>query len=519
MSTYRYPQNDFDDADLLLNLLGSFWATTYQGNKLIADLSEVAGQVAQQTYAQLMELVNSISRFKVPLFHQDNWYALRFRETELNVDSSLLPHYTTQTSQNYTTNNSLAYGQATHTSYFVLAKPRGLTEVKLMFNRLTAPTVELIQGVDYWLEDTTIIFRDNPFKNKLVAKRDLLSDKGEIVDKEIVLWLYRGKWEWHTTYKQFGYVLQLQLKSSEGYKQFINAVFDALVGGTSIRTQQLALAAVFGVPLTIETEETVEKIIKDMDKLNIITDQHVYHFPLTAIPIVKEQQQVKAGDSLTDLFQVFEFTQGKQINSQDISALSVGVGLIPCGFYGELVFENVETPVIVELEVDGFTKISWRLGGFPFDADKFWDDTHAAGIAKNQTIAMLLDKREDPIGQPTAAMLPRKINPLQFLTDNVLRNNAYLVKIKSGVSRVARLPFVPSEQLRKIQPPHTLMLLNVELVYDDTPVIMETLGTGISTGYAENLYFFPCTVNVESVEPTIYVAEQIRSTLIGGRCI
>ena len=516
---YRYPQNDLDNADLLLNLLGSFWATTYQGNKLISDLTEVTGQMAQQTYAQLMELVNSTSRFNVPLFHQDNWYALRFRETDLNTNSDLLPKYTTQTTQIHTADNSLAYGQALSTPYFLLAKPRGLSEVKLIFNRLTAPTVELVQGVDYWLEDTVIIFRNNPFKNDLIAKRDLLNDRGEIADKEIVLWMYRGKWDWFATYKQFGYALRLQLKSSENYKQFINAILDAFISGTSIRTQQLALAAVFGVPLVIEAKEVVERIIRDADKLNIITDQHAYRFPLSATPIVFRHQQVTAGDSLTDLLQIFEFNRGKQIDPQDISALSVGAGLLPPEFYGELVFENIETPIIVELEVDGFTKISWKLGGFPFDADKFWDDTHAIGVAKNQTLAMLLDRRVTPIGQPTAAMLPSTINPLQFLTDNVLRNNAYVVKIKAGISRATRLPFIPSDQLRKIQPPHTLMLLNVELVYDDTHVIMETEGTETSTGYAEDLSSFPCTVNAESLIPASCMAEQVRATTIGGRCI
>jgi len=100
-----------------------------------------------------------------------------------------------------------------------------------------------------------------------------------------------------------------------------------------------------------------------------------------------------------------------------------------------------------------------------------------------------------------------------------LRNNAYVVKIKAGISRSNRLPFVPSEQLRKIQPPHTLMLLNVELVYDDTHVIMETLGTETSAGYDENLSSFPCMVNAESLLPALYMSEQVRATIIGGRCI
>jgi len=519
MAVYRYPQNNFDKPELLLDLLGSFWATTYQGSSLVGDLTSTAGQIAQQTYVQLMELVNSISRFDVPIYHQDNWYGLRILESELNTDSSLLPQYTTPASYQYLADAALTYSTTPDSTIFAITRPLGLENVKLIFNRMTAPTVELLNGLDYWLTGSVIVFRDNPFNNPLIAKREFLNNEGQIVDRELVLWLYRGLWDWNTVYEQFGYALQLQLRSSEGYKSFLNAIFDALVEGTSIRTQQFSLAAVYGVPLAIEAAETVETIEKDADKLNIVTDMHVYQFPLSAIPLVRVGDVVHAGESITNLLQIFELNRGSEISAADIQALTIGTGVLAWGFWGDLTFENTQVPVVVDTDSQGYTKVSWQLGGFPFDVETFWNDVHTAGVQKGQTLANLLDTRENPVGQPTAGMLPSTINPFQFLTNNLLRNNAYLVKVRPGSELINRLDFIPVEQLRKIQPPHTLMLLIVELAYRDSPVIMENPGTETNPGYEETLSGFPCMVTSDDMDPEVYVVERVRTSNIGGRCV
>ena len=520
MAVYRYPQNDFDNPELLLNLLGSFWATTYQGNALVEELAGVTGQMAQQTYLQLLELVNSISRFNVPIYHQDNWYALTVRESELNTDASLLARYQTPTSLRYQANTDLSYTSVVPGSaVFTVTTPDGLVQVPLIFNRLTSPTVELVHGIDYWLEDTVIAFRDNPFTNPLIAKRDILNRTGAIVDRELVLWIYRGQWDWHTIYEQFGYALRLRLKSSAGYRQFINAIFDAFVAGTSVRTQQLALSAAFGVPLVVEAHEMVEVVQTDAQFLQIITDQHVYQFPKTTQALVAPGDVVHAGEPLTDLFQIFEFNRGARLAPTDVAAITAGPGVLAWGYWGELTFENIETPVVVELNVDGFTKVSWQLGGFPFDVEKFWDDIHAAGVAQGQTLAMRMDTRETPSQQPTADWLPATVNPLQFLVDNLLRHHAYVVKVRPGSTRINPLEFIPAEQLRKIQPPHTLMLLIVELAYADAPVIMENPGTTTAPGYEESLHGFACMVTADSMDPDVYVSERVRTSLIGGRCV
>jgi hypothetical protein len=519
MTTFQYPQNDLDDSERLLGVLGSFWATSYQGNSLLEDLAGTAGQMAQQSHLQLLELVRSVSRYTVPIFHQDSWHGLRILESELNSDNSLLAEYTTPATASYAATTALNYGEIADQTFYSVSKPEGLENVQVIFNRLTGPSVELIKGIDFWIRDSVITVRDNPFDNPLIPKRDILDSSGIITDRECVLWLYRGQWDWQTVYEQFGYALRLQMQSSQGYRDFINAIFDAFVEGTSIRTQQQALAAAFGIPLVVEATETVEHVVSDADKLNIITDTHTYQFPLGTTAIVAVGDVVSAGDPLTDLLQVFEFNRGVAIDAADISAITTGRGVLAWGYWGDLTWENKETDLLVEENVDGYTKVSWDVGGFTFDVEKFWADIHASGVAADETLAMLLDIRDTPVGQPTAASLPATINPLQFLVDNLLRDNAYAVKVRPGSQLSDQLAFVPVDQLRKIQPPHTLMLVIVELVYADSPVTMEGAGSELVPGYEETVSGFPCMEISEAMDPATYVTERVRASAIGGRCI
>lgn len=519
MTIFRYPQNDFDDSEKLLGILGSFWATTYQGNSLLEDLTGTAGQMAQQSHLHLLELVRSVSRYTVPIFHQDNWHGLRILESELNSDDSLLAEYTTPATANYEATTALNYGEIADQTFYSVSKPDGLEDVQVIFNRLAGPSVELIQGIDFWVRDSVITVRDNPFENPLIPKRDILDASGVITDRECVLWLYRGQWDWQTVYEQFGYALRLQMKSSQGYRDFINSIFDAFVEGTSIRTQQQALAAVFGIPLVVEAEETVELVVSDADKLNIITNVHTYQFPLGTTSLVAVGDVVEAGDPLTDLLQVFEFNRGVEIDAADIAAITTGSGVLAGGYWGDLTWENKETDLLVEEDVDGYTKVSWEMGGFTFDVEQFWTEIHANGVAEDRTLAMLLDIRDAPIGQPTAASLPATINPMQFLADNLLRDNAYVVKVRPGSHLSDQLAFVPVDQLRKIQPPHTLMLVIVELVYADSPVTMDAAGSTSAPGYEETVSGFPCMEISETMDPATYVTERVRIGTIGGRCI
>lgn len=516
MATYRYPQNDFDRADLLVGLLGSFWSSLYQGEALVEHLASAAGNTAQQTYRQLLALVNSVSRKNIPLYRQNDWHALRILRSELAAANQQYVEYAEVGGISYTANTQWNYGQkALVAGTTKVAKPEKLVTVCAIFNQVLQPTVALSANIDFWLTDTHIVFRENPFDNKRIARREILNAVGEIVDVELTLWLYAGKWDWQDLYKQFGYVLQLHLTTSENYKKFLNAIFDAFTSGTAAKHQQLAITAAFGVPVVIEAEETVECLRRDNTKLNIITDKNVYQFPLTANAIVTPSQTLRAGDFLTDTLQIFELNRGQL---PPIDALTLDHGFLAGGYHSGITFENKQVPVTVTPAVAGYTKIEWSLGGFPPDIEKFWQDVHAAGVSTGTTLAMLLDKRKTPVGQPTEASLPSQINPVQFLIENVFRGHVTIVKLRI-TQQTDKLSFFPLAQYRNIQPPQSALIFVLDLILSDKTILPTTAGTTETPGCAEAVSAFSCLEQTDIINPSNLIVERVRISRLAGRCL
>jgi len=181
-------------------------------------------------------------------------------------------------------------------------------------------------------------------------------------------------------------------------------------------------------------------------------------------------------------------------------------------------FENTSVPVIVEEGVDGKTRVSWELGGYPGDVQKFWDDVHAAGVASGSTLADLLDSRPEPRqGEPTAVALPTTINPLAFAAENLLRNNAYCVAIRPKTFGSGRLPINRQLVMRKIVPPHTLGLVIVEWEAAVDSVVMSGTGTISSPGYSETVTLEKC-VSTSDVASLSGVSESVAFRQVRGKC-
>jgi hypothetical protein len=374
VADYRYPANDLDLAENLLAVVGSFWSLTYQGNDFLQSALFSVGQLAAQAHLDFLELIASISRFEIPVFHTENWRLLTIRESELLAGQ--VPVYSTSNPPaNYSQNSSLQYGQRVPGSYSC-SLPEGFHDCRVVLNRITDASLTLIRDIDFQLSPGLITFQQNPFANPLVLTREVW-ENGAVIDREAGLWLFRGQWDWDTVYQQFGYVLGLRLASSEGYKELVNAILDALVEGTKIRDLQLAWSAITGVPLVREQTETVEEVLADSGGEVVITDRQAYRFPAGSTVLVSPGDTLSAGDPLVDTLQFYEFNRGQVPDG--LTGLALGPGFLSAGFWGDLVWENKTVALVVEENVDGYTKVSWEISGFPADVEKFWDDVRAQG--------------------------------------------------------------------------------------------------------------------------------------------
>ena len=213
-----------------------------------------------------------------------------------------------------------------------------------------------------------------------------------------------------------------------------------------------------------------------------------------------------------------EFNRGQCPPIDTVPALAVGAGLLGPGYFQDLVFINQPVPLIVSTDADGYTKLSWELGGWPGDVELFFDQVHQRGRAAGNTLAELLDQR--PPGtrdtQPEAGSLPSVINPLAFLCQNVLRNNFFLVRVKT--SSQAGLGLDSAKEFRKIVPPGTGMIVLIELAYDADNITMDAAGTDTSPGYEEAVQAYLGQAIAETVTPSM-VSESVTLRQISGHCV
>jgi hypothetical protein len=468
---YVYPGTPYDRPHTFLATLGSFWASTYKAQDQMETYAELNVQLEAQNHLLLLETAACVARSKIPLFHTENWHLLQLKTSDLDAGNSRLVRFDGATRLD----GSAQFDRPQATDQYAFPLPPNLVSAPLIMNRITNPSRIWTQNVDYVVDTARqlLIFRDNPLTDPLVAIRPLVED-GIIIDQEAGLWLFRGQFDWQYAYDHFGYVLGIKMASSQGYKELLNALFDGLVGGLTGSRLRRALAAMTGTPLVVEPTETVELVEVGCDKVLVATDKNAYQFNGRCVPLVAAGDVVHAGDPLTDVLTIHEFNRGDL--PEDLLALALGRGFLASCFYGELVFENREVPLVVDEDHrSGYTYCRFALGGQPLEVTQFFDDMHARGVAaippatcdnegaRRGTLAHLLDTRAKLISETKAANLPATINPLRFLITNVLRNNAFVVRIKaSGMGR-GRVGLYNTRHLRKLLPPHAAMLLLIDL--------------------------------------------------------
>lgn len=510
---FRFPSSELDQPSRLLDLTGSFWSDVHADGALIRSLLHARARLDRQTHADLVELRQAVSRFKVPVLHTDEWYLLPLPDAGRNETDLNLPRH--DGAHAYDAAHQIAYGLALPTALHCWKLPDGLRRVDVLTNRITDASLTLVRGVDYFVRDGVAVFRDNLATHPLVARQEDFAEGG---GDGSLLWAYRSGWDRGNVREQFGYALDVRLPSSEAYKDFVNALFDGLVDGTTQRCVEQAVSAACGVPLAREDGEVVEHVLRDNSRLWVVTDRSAYPFHPDSEVLVAAGDVLRAGQPMTDALQFFEFGRGEVPEADRVRALSVGRGFLAAGYHQELVFENRDVPLDVTEGVDGYTRVAFELGGLPGDVEKFWDDVHAAGVAAGQTLAMLLDRRANKSGQPTAAALPATVNPLAFLCQNVFRNNLFLARVRPHLFGGNALGLHCLRHLRKLIPPHTAMILLVQLAARGDEIIMDGDGGEGGPGYAEGVAVFLGGAIAEEVDAGAMIEESVRARSVRGRC-
>lgn len=498
MSKFLWP-TELDDAGRLLAVVGSFWSDTYAGNELVQSLLHAKARHHAQAHDDLLALGDSISRFRVPVFHVEDWSPLVLRESALN--SPNLP----KLDGTYRFDGTIFYDTPVESALFAYPAPVGLVEAPSVFDRIVGPTASRVSGIDFYVKDGAVWFARDPFTDAGAAIVDIF-ENGVVVDRSLTLWIYRGKFDRENIYNQFGYVLGKKLPSGLAYRKLVNAAYDALVEGTTVRSVQDFVSACCDIPLAA-ADETVTAVLTDDTGHVVVTPTNAYRVPLSANVSVAVGASLKAGDSICDALVFHEFNRGQAPDG--IRALALGRGLLHPAYFREMIFENKTVPLEVVEDVDGYTRVSFNIGGWPGDREKFWDDVHANGVRENATLAMALDTRTNKDGQPTAAALPTTVNPLKFILDNLFRGTLLIVTCRPEAFGPGAIGLHAATMLRRLTPPQYAVVLIVQQSFDDEADPDELMEEEIDVYLGQSLE--------DEVEITD-AEEDLRIFQIGGYC-
>ena len=468
----------------LLSALGSFWTYYFSDkDKLYTHLLSVGHRQAQ-AYLDYLEAVATISRYDVPIFHAEDWYLLTLRQSDRDLV------YNVYGQEDFVYGAAGSYGDPqTREILFPLPNDSFLGQLKdipyTIYNRVLYPSKTWTAGIDFDIDEerNLIRFQEDPFESGYVARRDIYDDNGAISDQEIGLWVYRGQWDVNYIYYHWAFAINMQLESSQYYKDLMNAVWDAYAFGSNLASMQSAIAAMLGVPFVLEPVEVVDDITTEIDRKLVITDKHVYEFSTAANIIVSVGDTVYAGQELSDAVTVVEFS-GNTPDYSQLSAVVLGESYLSGGYYSELTFENTDVSVDYQgVDNDGKAVVTFRVQGFPGDVDLFFEK--AMEIAKRdgkETLAELLDLRDSPSTQPLPANLPSQINPLEFAIEQIMRNNLWLLKIRTSAINEDAPGLTELRHFRNIVPPHTSLLIFVEISPDSDTMDLSAVGDAESPG-------------------------------------
>jgi len=454
------PSGGFTTGYQTLRSLGTFWWRWFTESTALEQLYDAQGVLHFQSYINMLETVANLAGEQIPVFHEEYWYFLTLRESDMNSSSTNPLEYGDGTV--YEAGATHVYGGRGDATNFAFPMPAGINDIPSLHNRIIGPSLSLVNGQDYTLdvEDGVITFVTNPFEEANIPIRTILNVDGTTSDREIGLWALSSKWDWEQIWYRLGYVLGIKLESSAFYRDFVNAVWTTLVQQPHVKYVQAALSAATGIPFALDVE-TVTDVGTDGVHNIISTNKNVYAVKNTSTVLVSVGDDLEVGDNLVNSLQLVEPTDSSTWSN--IAQMVLNNSLLHT-HTGPVVIENVELPVTYAgLDTQGKAIVEFTVSGAPDDVTAFWNNVHEKGAFYDRTLAEALDSRANPVAQPLEAHITAELNPLNFMVFNFIRNNTYLLFIRptdfaNGSPGLGSLRY-----LYRYLPPHTAMMIFVEL--------------------------------------------------------
>jgi len=441
----------------LLKMLGTYWSRHFQDDKTLTGLLEGQLALQKQVETNWEELSLSAFRKHIPVYHTEHVYTLNLDPERRNDTPAAYVRYG---------DSSAAYSEPPVNNadrWLAICDRFGLPRISTCWYRLpldgvisvdkivdnpVSPTIELRNGIDFQIAYDSVTFTVDPCLDGKPKELFLVGVKQDL------RWIYR----------HFGYLLNLESKSSETYRKLVDDIFNAYINGASSVDVFSVLAEVTGNALAKETETVIEVL----DQL-VTTDKNKYKILPGHTINVREGDKLAPGDSLTNEFTQIHINQLAQ--PHELPAV-----LLPKKYLGNeylygLAFVNVDVPLFT---VNGQSR--FVLGGNRNDVERFWKDfeEHCVALTKRQRKSGQLKETDPDITVNTVlarcvSQYTQLINPYRFFTEHIGRYHFTLLAIDYvKYPTDLTLDYVP---LRQLMPPWSALLIQQKLTIEHSTSI------------------------------------------------
>ena len=406
----------FDQPRQLLGQLGSVWTGKYADRSFALALATAQCQAARQNLQKLQNAADWLAWDNLPLYETQDVLQLTILQSEVIE----------------------AYGD------YIVNAPDTLVDVACIADRITDPTITLESNIDFHVYEHQIYFNKDPF-NTLAAEP--VFSGGAISDYKLTLWLMSPLFDTSLLYRRLGYVLNINLGTSDAYRKLIRLIADAAACGTSRTHLEQILSVIYDIPLATYGDEIVTEITSDAHYKWVITTKGAYPHTLgTTITVVIGQELAKNQPMTDDYLWIYPNAN----LPAGIDYIPIPQSLLLGGSYtGGLQFPNTSvTPAF-----DGYGNASFDITGETADKNLFWSTFNYRAVQVGTTLEALF----------IAGGLDTSVNPAIFALQQILRHNGIVVRINTaaaGENAINSLVAVNS-LMKRILPPRMQLILDL----------------------------------------------------------
>lgn len=485
---------DLTNQDFFVKFIGSFWSRILVDHKFSEGIAAASVSELVRSYQSLVEAIERLSIDTVKSSVLSKNQPIVFRKSDFSNGPDRIKYAGGQVygSQEYDGEFRggaiFEYGGLERRSdNFYIGIDDAIVEIgATITNGLLAPSVTLVRGVDFAVDDGIITFRKDPFLNPLIPKR-LVFSEGVGEEEEIVLWAINARSNNGEFEDQFGFASKGINPKSPNYFEITRSALRAISGGPSMSLIDHFVASLIGLPCVMENEEVVLSLSSFKDYRIVVTDLNLYkiHPTLEIRDEVVAGAVLERGHPLTKGSQIFDSRQNPSWWSA-LDGLVLSEVFFNQNFSAAIGFPNKNCVVELSEPEQSLEQEEWRsakffISGRQADIDLFWKNSREFGLQTRVPSGNAIYRYLNIVDENNALDFSRTaiINPLGFIAENVFNSGAVIIKIQSSSLFSLEDFFRGSEILRDLIPPHLGLIIIIDVLTSEEVRFQRDDGFGV----------------------------------------